>query len=74
MGTDNVFGFWKNVHMVRDFPKGKNQGKDVNLIKPSGFSSDAPEKDPFYALNSRIDKKDPSDFVTFMLQVFSINV
>ena len=50
------------------------QGKDSNQAQARGPSSDAPKRNNLYALKYRGDQEGSSNFLTFIFQVFSINV
>lgn len=67
---DNCFACGESGHMVRDYPMGKNQGKERNQAQASAISSDAPKKNRYYALKSRSDQEGSHDIVTGMLEVF----
>ena len=55
-GTDNCFDCGKSGHKMRDCPNFKCQDKGSVKAQASG-SSDAPKKNCFYALRSRVSKR-----------------
>ena len=55
-GMDNFFGCGKSGHKVRDFPNMSVQDKGSGQAQASG-SNEAPNKNHFYALHSRVSKR-----------------
>ena len=64
VGTYNFFGYEKGGHKVRDFPMHKAREKESNHEQASGPSSDAPNKNHYYALLSKGYHEDAPDVVT----------
>ena len=58
---------------MRDFPNLKSQDKGSGQAQASG-STDAPNKNLFYALHSRGEQETSPDVVTGMLKVFFLDV
>ena len=59
---------------MKDFPNVKSKVKKNNLAQLGGPNSEAPKRNHFYELNARGEVASSPDVVTYMLQVFCINV
>ena len=68
MGTGNFFGWGKEGHKVRDFPKFRSQDKGKS------FKYRCYKRNQFYVLPSRGEEEESLDVVTNTLQRFSIDV
>ncbi|XP_069145557.1 uncharacterized protein [Solanum lycopersicum] len=74
VGKRNFYGCGKSGHMKRDSPMIKFQGRENSQEQASAPSPDAPKRNCFYAFCARGEQEESLDFVTGMLQVFSIVV
>ena len=66
---DNFFSCGKSGHKIRYCLNMKSKDNGSNQAQASG-SSDAPNKNRFYALRSRGERETSPDVVTDMLKVF----
>ena len=74
VGTNSCYGCGKGVHMVKDCPNVRSQGKGNGQFKPRCSNFESPKRKRFYALKARGEQESSPDVVTGMLQVYSVNV
>ena len=74
IGTNIFYGVGKGVHMVKDCPYLRIQGRGNGQAQPSGTSFEAQKRNRFYALKVRGEHGKSPHIVTGMLQVFFVNV
>ena len=74
VGTNNCYGYGKGGYMVKQISNVRSQGKGDDQPQLSVSSSEAQERNCFYALKARGKEGNSPNVVTGMLQVFSDNV
>ena len=74
IGTNIFYGVGKGVHMVKDCPYLRIQGRGNGQAQPSGTSFEAQKRNRFYALKARGEQENSPDVVKGMLQVFSFDI
>uniref|UniRef100_M1DFK3 Gag-pol polyprotein n=1 Tax=Solanum tuberosum TaxID=4113 RepID=M1DFK3_SOLTU len=71
---DGWFGCGKSGHKMRDCPMLMAKGKEGKQAPPSGAGSNAPKKNQFCALQTRVEQDGSLDVVTGLLKVVQLDV